>query len=67
MVRNLSDFSFCYHLSVAHLCAKSGWSGSAFGGGFHLGLLLHGGLFCEHGFHTSFINFFTSSTSELEI
>ena len=45
MVRNLSDFSFCCSLSVAYLCAKSGWNGSAFGRGFRLGLLLHGGLF----------------------
>lgn len=45
MVRNLSDFGFCCRLSVAYLCAKCGWNYSAFGGGFRLGLLLHGGLF----------------------
>ena len=45
MVRNLSDFSFCYGLSIAYLREKSGWNGSAFGRGFRLGLLLHGGLF----------------------
>ncbi len=50
MVRNLSDFSFCFSLSVAYLCAKSGWNYSIFGRGFHLGLLLHGGLPCKHGF-----------------
>lgn len=44
MVRNLSDFGFCYRLSVAYLCEKSDWNYSVFGGGFRLGLLLHGGL-----------------------
>ena len=44
IVRNLSDFSFCYRLSVAYLCEKSDWNYSVFGGGFRLGLLLHGGL-----------------------
>lgn len=41
MVQNLSDFSFFCSLSVAYLCAKSGWNGSAFGRGFRLGLLLY--------------------------
>ena len=45
MVRNLSDFNFCCSLSVAYLCAKSGWNNFDSGGGFRLGLLLHGGLF----------------------
>ena len=27
IVRNLSDFSFCYRLSVAYLCTKSGGGG----------------------------------------
>ena len=45
MVRNLSDFGFYYSLSVAYLCAKSGWNNFDSGGGFRLGLLLHGGLF----------------------
>ena len=45
LVRNLSDFGFYYSLSVAYLCAKSGWNNFDSGGGFRLGLLLHGGLF----------------------
>jgi hypothetical protein len=44
MVQNLSDFGFCYRLSVAYLREKSDWNYSVFGGGFRLGLLLHGGL-----------------------
>ena len=50
MVRNLSDFSFCYGLSVAYLCEKSDWNYSVFGRGFRLGLLLHAGLSGKHSF-----------------
>ena len=33
MVRNLSDFGFCYGLSIAYLREKSDWNYSVFGRG----------------------------------
>ena len=37
MVRNLSDFGFCYGLSIAYLREKSDWNYSVFGRGIPLG------------------------------